>query len=126
MATLITNAVDFASRADKPSSVVTPQLIAMPVTFAATSLIGILIASSSVSIFGEFVWSPIDVMNGLLDQSQSHGTRAGCAFIAIGFIIAQLGTNISANSISAGCDTTALCPRFLTFVFLFPLPPSPR
>lgn len=74
-------------------------------------------------------------MNGFLDRSQSHGTRAGCAFIAfvflffspfkhlltlshcsIGFIVAQVGTNISANSISAGCDTTALCPRFLTFV----------
>lgn len=58
MATLITNAVDFASRADKPSSVVTPQLIAMPMTFAITSLVGILIGSASVAIFGECVLPP--------------------------------------------------------------------
>jgi NCS1 family nucleobase:cation symporter-1 len=40
--------------------------------------------------------------------------RAGVAFIAIAFIIAQIGTNIAANSISAGCDLTALAPRFIT------------
>ncbi|GAA5892347.1 hypothetical protein JCM6882_003645 [Rhodosporidiobolus microsporus] len=113
MATLIVNAVDFASRASKPSDVVLPQLIAMPLCFAITSLIGIIIASSTESIFGEFVWSPLDVMNGFLDGSNSSGTRAGCAFISIGFIVAQLGTNISANSLSAGCDTTALLPRFM-------------
>ncbi|GAA5853706.1 hypothetical protein JCM8547_007419 [Rhodosporidiobolus lusitaniae] len=114
MATLIVNAVDFASRASKPRDVVVPQLIAMPTMFALTSLVGILIASSSEVIFGEFVWSPLDVMNGFLDNHGNSGTRAGCAFISIGFIIAQLGTNISANSLSAGCDTTALLPRFIT------------
>jgi len=40
--------------------------------------------------------------------------RAGVAFIAIAFIIAQIGTNIAANSISAGCDLTSLAPRFIT------------
>ncbi|GAA5837248.1 hypothetical protein JCM11251_004945 [Rhodosporidiobolus azoricus] len=109
----VLTAVDFASRASKPSDVVLPQLIAMPFCFAITSLIGIIIASSTESIFGEFVWSPLDVMNGFLEQSNSSGTRAGCAFISIGFIVAQLGTNISANSLSAGCDTTALLPRFM-------------
>ncbi|EIM89091.1 uncharacterized protein STEHIDRAFT_129629 [Stereum hirsutum FP-91666 SS1] len=46
-----------------------------------------------------------------------HGSALGWVstvwFIAASFIIAQLGTNISANSISAGCDLTALFPRFI-------------
>jgi NCS1 family nucleobase:cation symporter-1 len=33
--------------------------------------------------------------------------------IALAFALAQLGTNIAANSISAGTDFTALLPRFL-------------
>ncbi|GAA6038342.1 hypothetical protein JCM8097_003956 [Rhodosporidiobolus ruineniae] len=116
MATLIVNSVDFASRASKPSDVVMPQLVAMPLSFGITSLIGILIASATPSLFGEFVWSPLEVMSRLLlaDGAGSHGTRAACAFISIGFIIAQLGTNIAANSISAGCDSTALLPRFMS------------
>ena len=114
MATLITNATDFASRADKPSSVLLPQLIALPFTFAIVSLFGILIGSSSIIIFGGYVWSPLKIMDMFLEQFPSHATRAGVAVIAICFIVAQMGTNIAANSISAGADLTALCPRFIS------------
>ncbi|ORY84681.1 NCS1 nucleoside transporter family [Leucosporidium creatinivorum] len=113
MATLITNAVDFASRANQPRNVVLPQLIALPFTFSIVSLFGILIASTTVTLFGEFIWSPLDIMTAFLDNGGDRATRAGTAFISIGFIIAQMGTNIAANSISAGCDLTALFPRFI-------------
>ncbi|GAA6021414.1 hypothetical protein JCM8202_006361 [Rhodotorula sphaerocarpa] len=113
MATLITNAVDFASRASKPSDVILPQIISLPVCFAITSLIGILIGSSTKEIFGDFVWNPLDVMERLLETDGTRGMRAGIAFIAIGFVIAQLGTNVAANSLSAGCDLTSILPRFL-------------
>ncbi|BGP34549.1 uracil permease [Rhodotorula toruloides] len=115
MATLITNAIDFSSRASKPSDVVVPQLVAMPFCFALTSLFGIFIGSSSQVIFGEFVWSPLDVMTKLLtvEGGASHGMRAGVAFISLGFIVAQLGTNIAANALSAGCDLTSIFPRFI-------------
>ncbi|GAA5964063.1 hypothetical protein JCM21900_005150 [Sporobolomyces salmonicolor] len=116
MATLIVNAVDFASRAEKRSDVVLPQLISLPVTFAITSLFGILIGSSTEIIFGEFVWSPLDVMTKFLtaEGGASHATRAGVAIISICFIVAQIGTNLAANSLSAGCDLTAIFPRFIT------------
>jgi NCS1 family nucleobase:cation symporter-1 len=39
--------------------------------------------------------------------------RAGVFFIALAFSLAQLGTNIAANSVSAGTDMTALLPRYL-------------
>jgi NCS1 family nucleobase:cation symporter-1 len=39
--------------------------------------------------------------------------RFGVFVIALAFALAQLGTNISANSISAGTDMTALFPRFI-------------
>jgi NCS1 family nucleobase:cation symporter-1 len=43
----------------------------------------------------------------------SSATRAGVFFISLSFCLAQLGVNIAANSISAGCDLTALCPKYL-------------
>ncbi|EED83864.1 predicted protein [Postia placenta Mad-698-R] len=49
--------------------------------------------------------------------AQIHGSQLGWAivvwFIAVAFIIAQMGTNLTANSVSAGCDLTALFPRFI-------------
>lgn len=113
MATLVTNAPDFASRAKYPSAAGLPQFISIPLTFSLVSFIGIIVSSSSQVIYGETIWSPIDLLDRFLDGSPSHATRFGVWFIAAAFIIAQLGTNISANSISAGCDLTALFPRFI-------------
>ncbi|KAJ7267010.1 permease for cytosine/purines, uracil, thiamine, allantoin-domain-containing protein [Mycena haematopus] len=113
MATLVTNAPDFASRAKTPSAALLPQLISVPVNFSLVSFIGIIVSSSSVTIYGEAVWSPIDLLGKFLDDSPSHATRFGVWFISASFIIAQPRTNISANSVSAGCDLTALFPRFI-------------
>ncbi|KAJ3808423.1 permease for cytosine/purines, uracil, thiamine, allantoin-domain-containing protein [Lentinula aff. lateritia] len=117
MATLLTNAPDFASRSHSPSAALWPQLLSVPFTFAIVSFIGIIVSSSSQTIYGEAIWSPIDLLNMFLDNSPSHATRFGVWFIAFAFIIAQVRvlseTNISANSISAGCDLTSLFPRFI-------------
>jgi len=107
------NAPDFASRAANPAAALWPQLISVPISFSLVSFIGIIVSSSSQTIFGEAIWSPIDLLGRFLDDSPSHATRFGVWFISFAFIIAQLGTNISANSISAGCDLTALFPRFI-------------
>ncbi|KAJ6487960.1 permease for cytosine/purines, uracil, thiamine, allantoin-domain-containing protein [Mycena sanguinolenta] len=113
MATLVTNAPDFASRAKTPSAALFPQLFSVPITFSLVSFIGIIVSSSSVTIYGEAIWSPIDLLGKFLDDDPSHATRFGVWFISASFIVAQLGTNISANSVSAGCDLTALFPRFI-------------
>ncbi|KAJ8481865.1 hypothetical protein ONZ51_g5709 [Trametes cubensis] len=113
MATLVTNAPDFASRARHPSAAGLPQLISVPLGFSIVSFFGVIVSSSSQAIYGEAIWSPIDLLGKFLDGEPSHATRFGVWFIAASFIIAQLGTNISANSISAGCDLTALFPRFI-------------
>ncbi|KAF8903375.1 permease for cytosine/purines, uracil, thiamine, allantoin-domain-containing protein [Gymnopilus junonius] len=113
MATLVTNAPDFASRSKSPSAALWPQLLSVPIAFSLVSFIGIIVSSSSETIYGEAIWSPIDLLDRFLDGSPSHATRFGVWFISFAFIVAQLGTNISANSISAGCDLTALFPRFV-------------
>ncbi|KAL6300389.1 permease for cytosine/purines, uracil, thiamine, allantoin-domain-containing protein [Sparassis latifolia] len=113
MATLVTNAPDFASRSRRPSDAILPQLITVPLGFSIVSFLGIIVSSSSQAIYGEAIWSPINLLGMFLDDHPSHATRFGVWFISASFIIAQLGTNISANSISAGCDLTALFPRFI-------------
>ncbi|TFK25266.1 hypothetical protein FA15DRAFT_693882 [Coprinopsis marcescibilis] len=113
MATLVTNAPDFASRAKTPSAAVWPQAFSVPLGFSLVSFVGIIVSSSSETIYGEPIWSPIELLGRFLDGSPSPATRFGVWYIAFSFIIAQVATNISANSISAGCDLTALFPRFI-------------
>jgi NCS1 family nucleobase:cation symporter-1 len=71
------------------------------------------VSSSSTVIFGGApIWNPLDVLQSFLNEGGS-GQRFGVFIIAAAFTLAQLGTNIAANSVSAGTDMTALFPRYL-------------
>ena len=116
MATLLTNTADYSRMANKPSAVRLPQLIGIPFTFSITSLIGILISSASTVIYNKGPqWNPLDVLSLKLDADPyNSASRAGVFFIAAAFVVAQLGTNVSANSLSAGHDLAALMPRYIS------------
>ncbi|KAI0252504.1 permease for cytosine/purines, uracil, thiamine, allantoin-domain-containing protein [Lactifluus subvellereus] len=89
IAALVINAPDFASRAKGPFAAGLPQLLAVPFMFSIVSFLGIIVSSSSQVIYGEPVWSPIDLLNMFLDDDPSHATRFGVWFISTGFIVAQ-------------------------------------
>lgn len=111
-ATLIVNDPDFTRFSNKKSAAIWSQAIAIPVAFSITSFIGIIVSSASTIIVGETLWSPLDVLSSFLNHG-SAGARTGVFLIASVFCLAQLGTNIAANSISAGTDLSALFPRFV-------------
>lgn len=113
-ATLITNAPDFARFADKPTFSMkwVVQTVSIPLCFSVTSLIGILVSSASQVLYGQPTWSPLDVLGNFLNN-YTAGNRAGVFLLAFAFAIAQLGTNISANSLSFGTDVTALLPQYM-------------
>ncbi|RKP32897.1 hypothetical protein METBISCDRAFT_29418 [Metschnikowia bicuspidata] len=112
-ATLISNAPDFARFEETPSFEIkfVVQTVSIPVCFSLSSLIGILVGSST-KLYGETYWSPLDVLDRFLDD-YTAGKRAGLFLISFAFAIAQLGTNISGNSLSFGTDVKSLCPQFL-------------
>ncbi|CAL9728857.1 allantoin permease [Monosporozyma unispora] len=112
-AALIINAPDFSRFAKSPNASLWPQLIAIPLFFAITCLIGILVTAAGYEMFGINYWSPLDVLGKFLETSYTRGARAGVFLISFVFALAQLGTNISANSLSCGTDMTALFPRYI-------------
>ncbi|KAI0970101.1 permease for cytosine/purines, uracil, thiamine, allantoin-domain-containing protein [Xylaria arbuscula] len=113
-ATLIVNDPDFSRFAGKPRDALWSQLLTIPIGFAVTCFVGIFVSSSSVVIYPgtEPIWDPLDLLERFIDDGGS-AQRFGVFVIAFAFALAQLGTNIAANSISAGTDFTALLPRFI-------------
>lgn len=117
-ATLIVNDPDFARFARKPRDALWSQFITIPVGFAVTSFIGIIVSSSSAVIYGDPIWNPLTLLSYFLVNPNNGKTANGAArfgvfIISFAFALAQLGTNIAANSVSAGTDMTALLPRYL-------------
>ncbi|PKX96147.1 NCS1 allantoate transporter [Aspergillus novofumigatus IBT 16806] len=79
----------------------------LPIVFTFISFIGIAASSAGQSRYGgDIPWDPIVLI--------SHWTSRACRFFAaFSFALASLGVNISANSISAANDLTALAPQYI-------------
>jgi nucleobase:cation symporter-1, NCS1 family len=107
-ATLGVNMNDFARYSKKPNSPYI-QLIAIPVSFIVMMLFGIIGANGTRIIYGEVLWDPMLIV----DNWTSPGGRAAAFFIAVAFLVANIGINVSANSVSAAVDLATLFPKYL-------------
>ncbi|KAI0106820.1 permease for cytosine/purines, uracil, thiamine, allantoin-domain-containing protein [Daldinia grandis] len=87
------------------------QLLAMPIIFTLCGVLGIVTTSASKVFSGDYLWNPLDILAIWLDYGS--GGRCAAFFAALAWYIAQVGTNITANSISAANDLTVLLPRWI-------------
>ena len=110
---MVVNTSDYTRFATQPSIIFWPQIITIPLGFSVTGFVGLIVGSSSKVIYGKEIWNPLELLSTFLNNRPSSATRAGVFFISLSFCLAQLGVNIAANSISAGCDLTAICPKYL-------------
>ncbi|KAF2140323.1 uncharacterized protein K452DRAFT_230927 [Aplosporella prunicola CBS 121167] len=78
----------------------------LPIVFTFISFIGVVASSAGASKYGEHLWDPMSLI-------AMWPNRACRFFAAFSFALAALGVNISANSLSAANDLTALFPRFV-------------
>lgn len=109
-ATLACNIPDFTryARSAKGQFV---QLPFLPVVFTVCGVLGIVTTSATKVFTGQYIWNPLDIISLWLDMG--GGGRCAAFFAALAWYIAQVGTNITANSISAANDLTVLFPRWV-------------
>ncbi|KAK5117169.1 hypothetical protein LTR85_008937 [Meristemomyces frigidus] len=111
-ATLACNIPDF-SRYARSSKGQYIQLPFLPIIFTICGVLGIVTTSATAIIWPEtgYLWNPLDIIAHW--QQAGHAGRAAAFFAATSWYIAQVGTNITANSISAANDLTVLFPRWI-------------
>lgn len=78
----------------------------IPVAFTLVGFMGIAVTSAGIVLYGDVLWDPLQ----LIDRWDN---RAAAFFASFTFVLATLGTNISANSLSAANDMTVLFPRYI-------------
>ncbi|TDZ34536.1 putative permease [Colletotrichum spinosum] len=109
-ATMGVNIPDFLRYAKSPNGQLV-QLPFVPLVFTVCGTLGIITTSATKVFTGEYLWNPLDIIS--LWLAQGSGGRAAAFFAALAWWIATVGTNITANSISAANDLTVMFPRFL-------------
>ncbi|KAK2811748.1 hypothetical protein FQN50_001786 [Emmonsiellopsis sp. PD_5] len=105
-ATLGVNMNDFARYSRNPKSPYI-QLFIVPVATLMMVVFGIVGANGSKVLYGELLWDPLLIM----DMWTSPRGRAAAFFGAFAFLIATIGTSVSANSLAVGVDLATLFPK---------------
>ena len=93
----------------------------LPLVFTFTSFVGIAATAAGTVLYGKVIWDPNYLIlawtqppNGDLSSVRTPAAARAAQFsAALAFVLANLGVNISANSVSAANDLAALFPRYV-------------
>ncbi|KAF8517347.1 NCS1 nucleoside transporter family [Gautieria morchelliformis] len=106
LATLAVSIPDFTRYARKPSDTYI-QVVAIPIMLSLVGFFGIVVTSAGAVLYGgQLFWDPLRLIDNWTN-------RPATFFAAFSFALATIGTNISANSLSAANDFSALFPRYI-------------
>ncbi|KAG5638409.1 hypothetical protein H0H81_000186 [Sphagnurus paluster] len=104
-ATVSINIPDFTRYAKNPRAQIV-QLLVIPLSFTLVGFIGIAVTSAAEIIYGEVLWDP----SRLIDHWDN---RAAAFFASFSFLLSTIGSNISANSLSAANDLMVIFPKYI-------------
>ncbi|TVY82355.1 putative permease [Lachnellula suecica] len=107
-ATMATNIPDF-TRYLKNHRAIYYQVAFLPLIQLGLGLFGIISCSAAKVVYGEYIWDPLT----LASHWEGPSGRAGAFFVGFAWVVAQIGTNLSANVISFANDLTSLFPKYI-------------
>ncbi len=107
-ATVSLNIPDFTRFARSQRQQVIGQALGLPTTMTLYSLIGILVTSATVVIYGTAIWDPVQLL------SRFHSPVA-VVISLLAILLATLNVNIGANVVSPANDFSNLWPRKINF-----------
>ncbi|KAK5110262.1 hypothetical protein LTR62_006115 [Meristemomyces frigidus] len=113
-ATLITNQPDIARWSKTRSGAMWSQLLTNPIAVTLSASLGILSTAAINNKWNLALWNQWDLLDAILTHYWTAGARTGVFFCAGAWLFSILGTNIAANMIPFGSDSTLLFPRYLT------------
>jgi NCS1 family nucleobase:cation symporter-1 len=107
-ATVSLNIPDFTRFARSQRKQMIGQALGLPTTMTLYSLIGILVTSATVIIYGAAIWDPVQLL------SRFHSPVAVIISL-LAILLATLNVNIGANIVSPANDFSNLWPRKISF-----------
>jgi NCS1 family nucleobase:cation symporter-1 len=107
-ATVSLNIPDFTRFARNQREQMIGQALALPTTMTLYALVGILVTSATVVIYGKAIWDPVELL------SRFHSPVA-VVISLLAILLATLNVNIGANVVSPANDFSNLWPKKISF-----------
>jgi hypothetical protein len=110
----IANGSDFSRYSKGRRHYVIGTISSCVITGVLVSLMGLVTASASQTIYGEVYWNPPDLLMRMMENGNgSSKARAGVFFLAAGFAFTAMFENICGNAIAGGIDLAGLFPKYI-------------
>lgn len=113
-ATLITNQPDIARWSRTKTGAMWSQLLTNPIAVTLSASLGILSTSAINNAWNLELWNQWDLLDAIMTKYWSSSTRFAVFLAAACWSVSILGTNVAANMIPFGADSSMLFPRYLT------------
>jgi NCS1 family nucleobase:cation symporter-1 len=113
-ATLITNQPDIARWSKTRSGAMWSQLITNPIAVTLSASLGILSTAAINNAWGLSLWNQWDLLDAIMNKYWRSDVRFAVFLTAGCWAVSLLGTNVAANMIPFGSDSSMLFPRYIT------------
>ncbi|TFK50769.1 putative allantoin permease [Heliocybe sulcata] len=112
-ANIITNQPDFSRWSHDRWASIWPQLIANPISVTISASFGILATSAINNVWGLQLWNQWDLLDEIMKRYPRPDVRFAVFLCATFWALLILGTNVAANMIPFGSDSSMLLPRYI-------------
>lgn len=112
-ANIITNQPDFSRWAKYRYASVWSQIIASTISVTISATLGILATSAINNSWGLQLWNPWDLLGAILERYPTPAVRFAVFICASFWALLVLGTNVAANMVPFGSDSSMLLPRYI-------------
>lgn len=107
-ATLSLNIPDFTRFGRGQKEQMIGQALGLPPTMTIFSVMGVVISSATIVVYGQAIWDPVDLL-------LKFSNPLVLAFSLFGIVVATLAVNIAANLVSPANDFSNLAPKHISF-----------
>lgn len=88
-------------------------MIASPISVTLSATFGILATSAINNAWGTTLWNPWDLLLAIMERYDTSAVKFAVFLCSAFWALLVLGTNVAANMIPFGADSTMLCPRYI-------------
>ena len=110
-ATLALNIPDFSRFARSQKDQIAGQTLGLLTTMPLFAFIGVAVSSATVTLYGEAIWNPVDLITRMTGGQRSLGSIVALVVI----LVATLTTNIAANIVAPANSFANLSPSRVSF-----------
>ncbi|CCK68130.1 nucleobase cation symporter-1 family protein KNAG_0A04580 [Huiozyma naganishii CBS 8797] len=107
------NQSDYSRFGTSKTAIWTGTILALFIPTTLVPVFGVIGASTSVKLYGQELWQPMDIFTYWLKDNYSAGARAGAFFCGLSFTLSQMSYTISNSGFASGMDLAGVLPKYI-------------